>query len=134
VAALGAAFKPDSDDIRDAPALAVAAELAARGAEVTVYDPEAMDNARRAYPQLTYAESALDAIRDADALVLLTEWQEFVNLDPAVAAALAAQLIVVDARHALDADAWRAAGWQYLALGTRALAPVEAPALAALVS
>lgn len=117
VAALGAAFKPDSDDIRDAPALAVAADLHAAGAKVTVYDPQAMNNARRIHPELSYAESAIDAIRGCDVVVLLTEWPEFGELSPSVAAALARQQNVVDARHALDADTWRAAGWRYRALG-----------------
>ncbi|WP_432505835.1 UDP-glucose dehydrogenase family protein [Kineococcus arenarius] len=117
VAAWGAAFKPDSDDIRDAPALDVAVLLQEAGADVTVHDPEAMGNARRSYPQLSYAESALDAARDADVVVLLTEWRQFRAVDPEVLGATVAHRRVVDARHALDRDAWRAAGWDYRALG-----------------
>jgi UDPglucose 6-dehydrogenase len=138
VAALGAAFKPDSDDIRDAPALAVASALAAGGARVRVYDPAAMDNARRSYPDLRYARSAVEAIHGADVLVVLTEWQQFVQLDPAAVARMVRRCNVVDARHALDADRWRAAGWTYAGLGTAApvtTAPAQRErALADLVS
>lgn len=126
VAALGAAFKPDSDDIRDSPALEVAVALDRAGAEVTVFDPAAMPNAARAHPELAYAASALEAIRGADVVVLLTEWKEFAAIDPAVAAAVAADLNVVDARHALDADQWRRAGWRYLALGVPERSGAEA--------
>jgi UDPglucose 6-dehydrogenase len=118
VAALGAAFKPDSDDIRDSPALAVARALTAEGASVMVFDPRAMDNARRAYPELWYARSALDAIAGSNVVLLLTEWKEFTAIDPHAAAAVAAGRVVIDARHALPADEWRAAGWRYLAPGT----------------
>ena len=135
IAALGAAFKPDSDDIRDAPALAVASMLAAGGACVTVFDPAAMDNARPIHPELQFARSALDAMVDADAVILLTEWKQFTEIDPVVAATVARGRVVVDARHALDADRWRAAGWRYLALGSGALEPTARErAYAALVS
>ncbi|GAB7049924.1 UDP-glucose dehydrogenase family protein [Catenuloplanes indicus] len=117
VAALGAAFKPDSDDIRDAPALDVAGTLHRMGAEVTVFDPAAMENAKRVHPELAYGESALDAARDADVVVLLTEWTEFRAIDPAAMAAVVAGKSIVDGRHALDPAAWRAAGWEYRALG-----------------
>jgi UDPglucose 6-dehydrogenase len=117
VAALGAAFKPNSDDIRDAPALDVAASLARMGAEVIVYDPAAMENARRQYPELGYGRNALDAARDADVVVLLTEWTEFREIDPDAMAAVTAQRRIVDGRHALDAVRWRTAGWEYRALG-----------------
>ena len=117
VAALGAAFKPNSDDIRDAPALDVAATLAQMGADVVVYDPAAMDNARRQHPELRYGENAIDAAHDADVVVLLTEWTEFRELDPHAMAAVAAGRKIVDGRHALDPARWRAAGWEYRALG-----------------
>jgi len=117
VAALGAAFKPNSDDIRDAPALDVAASLQRAGAIVTVYDPAAMDNARRKFPELAYGTSAMDAAIDADVVVLLTEWVEFREIDPAALAAVVAQRNVVDGRHALNPVDWRAAGWTYRALG-----------------
>ncbi len=117
IAALGAAFKPNSDDIRDAPALDVARMLQESGAKVRVYDPEALENARRAYPNLEYAHSTLDAARDADVVVLLTEWTEFREIDPAALGDVVAQRKVVDGRHALDPVAYRAAGWEYCALG-----------------
>ncbi len=135
VAALGAAFKPNSDDIRDAPALDVARMLHEEGAVVRVFDPEAMDNARRAYPDLTYAASLPEAIQGADVVVLLTEWAQFRDADPEMMGWLVAQRKVVDGRHALDADAYRAAGWEYRALGrpttsrTVALATAEADSI-----
>ncbi|MEY9932615.1 UDPglucose 6-dehydrogenase [Catenulispora sp. GP43] len=117
VAALGAAFKPDSDDIRDAPALDVARMLQEAGAIVRVHDPEAMANARRSYPDLEYADSALEAAQDADVVVLLTEWTVFRELDPEALGQVVAHRRVVDGRHALDPEAYRAAGWTYRALG-----------------
>ena len=117
VAALGAAFKPNSDDIRDAPALDVATTLQKAGAIVTVFDPAAMDNARRTYPQLSYGESAFDVARGADVVVLLTEWAEFRQIDPGTMGEIVAQRRIVDGRHALDPAEWRAAGWEYRALG-----------------
>nr|WP_296066699.1 UDP-glucose/GDP-mannose dehydrogenase family protein [uncultured Actinoplanes sp.] len=117
VAALGAAFKPNSDDIRDAPGLDVAATLARTGAQVVVFDPAAMDNARRQHPELGYGVNALDAARDADVVVLLTEWTEFRQIDPRAMAAVVAHRRIVDGRHALDPATWRAAGWEYRALG-----------------
>jgi UDPglucose 6-dehydrogenase len=117
VAALGAAFKPNSDDIRDAPALDVASTLHRSGAVVRVFDPVAMDNARRVHPELTYGNSALDVAHDADVVVLLTEWAEFKEIDPAAMGAVVAKRRIVDGRHALDPVQWRAAGWEYRALG-----------------
>ena len=117
VAVLGAAFKPDSDDIRDSPALDVAATIHAAGARVTVYDPVALPGAKRAYPELDYADSALDACRDAEVVLHLTEWREFREMDPVEVGKVAGERNVVDGRGALDADRWRAAGWHYRALG-----------------
>lgn len=117
VAAWGAAFKPDSDDVRDSPALHVAAALREAGADVVVHDPRAMDNARRLFPDLSYAASALDAARDADLVLLLTEWRDYNELDPAEVAAVTRQASLIDARNALDVDRWRSAGWTYRALG-----------------
>jgi UDPglucose 6-dehydrogenase len=122
IAALGAAFKPNSDDIRDAPALDVARRLHQAGAVVRVYDPQALDNARRAYPDLHYAADTFDAARDADVVVLLTEWNEFRELDPHVLGSIVARRAIVDGRHALDPHAYQAADWTYRALGTRAAA------------
>ncbi|MHB2021984.1 MAG: UDP-glucose dehydrogenase family protein [Mycobacteriales bacterium] len=117
VCVLGAAFKPNSDDIRDSPALDVAATLARLGAKVVVYDPAALDNARRSHPQLDYAESTLEAARDADVVLLLTEWREFREIDPEVLARVVAHPRILDGRSALDPTRWRDAGWSYRALG-----------------
>ncbi|MFG3018439.1 UDP-glucose dehydrogenase family protein [Streptomyces sp. NPDC048254] len=117
VVALGAAFKPNSDDIRDAPALDVAATLHRAGAQVTVYDPVAMDNARRVHPELAYGTDVLQAAADADVVVLLTEWAQFREIDPEVMGSVVNRRRVVDGRHALDPAQWRAAGWEYRALG-----------------
>ena len=117
VGVLGAAFKPDSDDIRDSPALDVAATIHRLGAMVTVYDPVAMPSARRAQPELGYAESAVEAVRDADVVLLLTEWAEFRDADPEVLGKAVAKRNIVDGRNALDADRWRAASWHYRGLG-----------------
>ena len=113
----GAAFKPNSDDIRDSPALDVAAAVQKLGAAVIVYDPEAMGNAKRAYPQLAMAGSALEAARGADIVLLLTEWAEFREMDPAKLATVVSSPRLVDGRNALDPSVWRDAGWTYRALG-----------------
>ncbi|NUW30163.1 UDP-glucose/GDP-mannose dehydrogenase family protein [Nonomuraea sp. SMC257] len=117
VGVLGAAFKPNSDDIRDSPALDVAVTIGHQGGRVTVYDPIALDNARKAHPELSYGESALEAVRGAHVVLLLTEWQEFVELDPEELGAAVATRRIVDGRNALNAEAWRSAGWHYRALG-----------------
>jgi UDPglucose 6-dehydrogenase len=117
IAALGAAFKPNSDDIRDAPALDVASTLAGMGADVHVFDPAAMENARKVHPELSYGSSALDVARGADVVVLLTEWTEFREIAPEAMAAVVSGMRIFDGRHALDPAAWRAAGWEYKALG-----------------
>ncbi|MER5420537.1 UDP-glucose dehydrogenase family protein [Streptosporangium roseum] len=117
VTVLGAAFKPNSDDIRDSPALDVAVKISEQGGRVTVYDPVAQENARRAHPGLSYGESALEAARDAHVVLLLTEWQEFIDLDPETLGTVVATRKIVDGRNALDAETWRASGWHYRALG-----------------
>jgi UDPglucose 6-dehydrogenase len=117
VGVLGAAFKPDSDDIRDSPALNVAAQIQLQGGNVRVYDPKAMPNARLLFPTLTYADSALEACHGADVVLHLTEWREFGELDPVALGEVVAARRVVDARNTLDAVRWRAAGWTYRALG-----------------
>jgi UDPglucose 6-dehydrogenase len=117
VAVWGAAFKPNSDDIRDSPALDVAANFQRDGAQVVVYDPAAMDNARRDYPELKYAESALAAAAGADLVLLLTEWAEFREMSPDALGEVVAARRIVDGRNALDPAQWRAAGWTYRALG-----------------
>ena len=117
VGVLGVAFKPDSDDIRDSPALDVARTVHDLGATVTVYDPVAMPQARRAHPELGYAGSAVEAVRDADVVLLLTEWAEFRDADPELLGAATAKRNIVDGRNALDPARWRAASWHYRALG-----------------
>ncbi|MGH3275496.1 MAG: UDP-glucose dehydrogenase family protein [Streptosporangiaceae bacterium] len=117
IGVLGLAFKPDSDDIRDSPALDVATALHRHGARVVGYDPAAVDRARQAHPELEYASSALDAATDADVLLVLTEWQEFSEADPELIGKAVARRVVADGRGALDPAAWRAAGWTYRALG-----------------
>ena len=117
VAVFGAAFKPESDDIRDSPALNVAASLQLQGAQVTVYDPKANDNARKMYPTLEYADSALEAADRAHVVLHLTEWAEFAALDPEALGRVVAARRIVDGRNALEPARWRAAGWTYRALG-----------------
>jgi len=117
VGVLGAAFKPLTDDVRDSPALNVAAALHLRGAQVTVYDPEAGDTARRAFPTLGYGTSVEEAVEASDVLLVLTEWDDFVAADPQRLAALTATPRVIDARGKLPAAQWRAAGWEFAGLG-----------------
>ncbi|MFK4115821.1 UDP-glucose dehydrogenase family protein [Microbacterium sp. NPDC006705] len=118
ITVLGAAFKPHSDDTRDSPALDVAVRLHGLGAWVTVTDPEAIENARRIHPQLNYVQDRDEALRAADAVIVVTEWDEYRReLDPAHAATLTAGRLIVDGRNCLDADAWRAAGWDYRGMG-----------------
>ena len=118
VAVLGAAFKPHSDDVRDSPALDVAVTLNGLGADVVVTDPAAIDNARRVHPQLTYNEDLDETLRGADAVIVVTEWDEWRrNLSPEHAASLVGSQIVVDGRNCLDPVAWRAAGWTYYGMG-----------------
>ncbi|WP_328386481.1 UDP-glucose/GDP-mannose dehydrogenase family protein [Streptomyces sp. NBC_00400] len=117
VAVLGATFKPDSDDVRDSPALNVAGQIHLQGGQVTVYDPKGMENARRVFPTLSYADTALDAVRGADVVLHLTEWREFRELDPAALGDVVAERRILDGRNALDPELWRKAGWTYRALG-----------------
>ena len=117
VAVLGAAFKPDSDDIRDSPALSVAAQMQLQGAQVTVTDPKAIDNALKKWPELAYADTVEDAVRDAEVVLLLTEWPEYVALDPVALKEQVSVPRIIDGRNCLDPVAWRAAGWTYRALG-----------------
>ena len=117
VAVLGAAFKPDSDDIRDSPALDVAGQIHLAGADVRVYDPQAMTNAARIWPTLHFADGVEEAVRGADVVLVATEWKEFRSIDPAALGALVTQRFVIDARNCLDVDAWRGAGWEYRGMG-----------------
>jgi UDPglucose 6-dehydrogenase len=117
IAVLGAAFKPDSDDVRDSPALDIAAQLQAAGATVVVHDPKAIENARKRFPKLGFAANVEECVKDADLILHLTEWREYRELDPKALSSLVKKKIVIDGRNALDRDKWRAAGWQFHALG-----------------
>nr|GLK34318.1 putative UDP-glucose 6-dehydrogenase [Rhodococcus wratislaviensis] len=117
VAVLGAAFKPESDDVRDSPALNVAGMMQLHGAVVSVYDPKALDNSRRLFPTLNYATSAVEACDNADAVLLLTEWAEFAALKPEDLNDVVRARVMVDGRNCLDAADWRTAGWVYRGLG-----------------
>jgi UDPglucose 6-dehydrogenase len=117
IAVLGAAFKPDSDDVRDSPALDIAAQLQAAGASVVVHDPKAIENARKRFPKLGFAASVQECVKDSDLILHLTEWREYRELDPKALASLVKKKIVIDGRNALDRDKWRSAGWQFHALG-----------------
>jgi len=117
IAVLGATFKPDSDDVRDSPALDIAAQLQAAGATVVVHDPKGIEPARKRFPNLDYAEKVSDCVKGADAILHLTEWKEYRELDPSVIGQLVKSKFLVDGRNALDRDKWRAAGWRVHALG-----------------
>lgn len=117
ITVLGAAFKPESDDVRDSPALSIAAQLQLQGAVVTVTDPKALENAARRFPELQYEADLETAITGADALLLLTEWQEYQEMDPYLITELVNQCHILDGRNVLDKTKWRAAGWSYRGLG-----------------
>jgi UDPglucose 6-dehydrogenase len=117
VAILGAAFKPDSDDVRDSPALDIAAQIQAAGAIVTVHDPKAIANAQKRFPALKFAEDINNTLKDADIVLHLTEWKIYRDINPGQVKSLVKTAIMIDGRNALDRDAWRAAGWKFRALG-----------------
>jgi len=117
IAVLGVTFKPDSDDVRDSPALDVAVQLLGLGAEVVATDPEGVENARMRHPQLDFTTSTREALTGADLVVLVTEWREYRALDPVETGRLVAERRIIDGRNVLDLDAWRAAGWQVRGLG-----------------
>jgi UDPglucose 6-dehydrogenase len=119
VAVLGAAFKPESDDVRDSPAPNVAGQWQLNGAAVNVYDPKALDNASRLFPTLNYAVSIEEACERADAVLVLTERRGFVDLDPADLADRVRARVVVDGRNCLDVARWERAGWQVFRVGAR---------------
>ena len=117
IAVLGAAFKPDSDDVRDSPALDIAAQIAAAGAVVTIHDPKAIAPAKKRFPALGFSEDIEGALEGTDLVLHLTEWKVYRELDPAKMAKLVANPIIIDGRNALDREAWIAAGWKFRALG-----------------
>src|SRR5690349_2496954 len=113
IAVLGAAFKPHSDDVRDSPALNVAAQMQLQGALVVVTDPKAIPNAAKKWPDLQFADTVEEAIVGAELVLVLTEWPEYVGIDPVEAKTMVGEARVLDGRNCLDAEAWRAAGWHY---------------------
>jgi UDPglucose 6-dehydrogenase len=117
IAVLGAAFKPDSDDVRDSPALDIAAQIHAAGAEVIIHDPKAIEPARKRFPQLEFATEIEECVKGADLILHLTEWKVYRELDPVKLRDLVKQPKILDGRNALDRDKWRNAGWQFHALG-----------------
>ena len=117
IAVLGAAFKPDSDDVRDSPALDIATQIAAAGADVRVHDPKAIEPARRRHPHLDYHEQIEECIKDADVILHLTEWKIYREIDPVSIKGLVRQAVIIDGRNMLDRDLWRDAGWKFRALG-----------------
>lgn len=117
IAVLGAAFKPESDDVRDSPALSVAAQMQLQGAQVTVTDPRALENAAKKWPELSFAATVDEAVRGAEVVLLLTEWPEYIALDPHEVARLVGSPKIIDGRNCLDPALWRQAGWLYRALG-----------------
>ena len=117
IAVLGAAFKPDSDDVRDSPALDIASQIHSAGADVMVHDPKAMENARARFPRLGFAQSIEECLKDADLVLHLTEWKEYRALDPVAVKKLVKNAIIIDGRNHLDREKWLAAGWKFRALG-----------------
>jgi UDPglucose 6-dehydrogenase len=117
IAVLGATFKPDSDDVRDSPALDIAVQLHAAGAEVVIHDPQGIEPARKRFPNLDYAPVINDAIKDADLILHLTEWKEYRQIDPAAISSIVKSKIIIDGRNMLDRTLWRNAGWKFHALG-----------------
>lgn len=117
IAVLGAAFKPDSDDVRDSPALNIAGQLQLQGASVSVYDPQAMQNARSLYPTLSYSRDVQNACTGADVVMVLTEWKQFATLQPDELAGLVRRQAIIDGRNCLDPVLWRRSGWEYFGVG-----------------
>ena len=117
VAILGAAFKPDSDDVRDSPALDIAAQIQAAGAVVTVHDPKAIANAQKRFPALNFADDVNATLKDAEIVLHLTEWKIYREIDPVKVKSIVKNPIIIDGRNALDRDLWRSAGWKFRALG-----------------
>ena len=119
VAVLGAAFKPDSDDIRDSPALNISGQIQLQGASVSVFDPKAIDNARRLFPTLHYARDVRETCNAADITLVLTEWEEFRRLEPDDLKPLVRRPLIIDGRNCLDPAKWHRGGWVYRGVGRR---------------
>ncbi|NGP07720.1 UDP-glucose/GDP-mannose dehydrogenase family protein [Rhodococcus sp. 14C212] len=121
VAVLGAAFKPESDDVRDSPALNIAGQIQLQGASVTVYDPKAIKNSRTQFPTLNYASNSIDACRGADVVLVLTEWPEFSNMVPEEIEPHVRNRVIIDGRNCLDPTQWESSGWEYHGVGVPTL-------------
>ena len=117
IAVLRAAFKPDSDDVRDSPALDIAEQIRAAGADVVVHDPKAIENARKRFPNLKFESEITKTISGAEIVLHLTEWKMYRELNPAELKSQVKSAIIIDGRNALDQDKWRSAGWKFRALG-----------------
>ena len=117
IAVLGATFKPDSDDVRDSPALDIAVQLHAAGANVLIHDPKGIEPARKRFPNLNFSETITECVKDADLILHLTEWKEYRALDPFIIGQLVKSKMIIDGRNALDRELWRSAGWKFHALG-----------------
>ena len=117
ISVLGLSFKPNSDDVRDSPALEVAASLHRLGAQVVVTDPKGIAGAQALHPESHRPDTVADAVHGADLVLLLTEWPEYVTLDPVTLASLTAEPRILDGRNALDPQQWRDAGWVYRSIG-----------------
>jgi len=117
VAILGAAFKPDSDDVRDSPALDIAVQIQAAGAIVTVHDPKAIANAQKRFPVLNFSTQINNTLKDAEIVLHLTEWKIYREIDPVKVKSLVKNATMIDGRNALDRQLWRNAGWKFRALG-----------------
>jgi UDPglucose 6-dehydrogenase len=117
IAVLGAAFKPDSDDVRDSPALDIAIQIQAAGANVVIHDPKAIEPARKRFPALNFVTTIDEALKDAEIVLHLTEWKIYREIDPEKAKSLVAKPIIIDGRNALDRKKWKDAGWHFRALG-----------------
>jgi UDPglucose 6-dehydrogenase len=117
IAVLGAAFKPDSDDVRDSPALDICAQIQAAGADVIIHDPKAIANAQKRFPGLKFSEEINQTLQDAELVLHLTEWKIYREINPTQVKALVKTAIIIDGRNALDRDLWVKAGWKFRALG-----------------
>ncbi len=117
IAVLGITFKPETDDLRDSPALDIATRLWSRGAELRIYDPAAGPELRARRPDLTVPDTAEEAVKDADVVMLLTPWKEFLALDPKELIEQVGTPNIIDGRNVLDPKAWADAGWNYYGMG-----------------
>lgn len=119
VAVLGAAFKPNSDDIRDSPALNIAGQMQLQGASVSVYDPKAVENARKQFPTLQYSSDVKEACTGADIILVLTEWEEFRRISPGELETHVRERRILDGRNCLNRNVWQGSGWAYRGVGVQ---------------